>query len=312
MEPVLLDLAASLGGAFSAADAAALGVPRRRLRTLADAGDLVRVRTRAYVLGTTWREAAPSERYRLEVLAVCRRRPGSAASHHAGLAVHRLPLVDVSFAVVDVAADVVHASSVDRVRVHRRPPGEQWVEVDGTNACTPATCVVQVAAASGLRAGVAAADAALHRCLFEAATLARAAEVVAPPRGAAVVDAVLRHADGRSESPGESLTRLVLRGAHLDATPQVPIRDDLGRIVARVDLLVGGVVVVEFDGAVKYDGQDGREALVREKRREDTLRRMGYEVVRITWADLADPARVVRWVREALARARARGMVVTG
>ena len=65
--------------------------------------------------------------------------------------------------------------------------------------------------------------------------------------------------------------------------------------------------MVEFDGAVKYAGADGREALVREKRREDALRAMGYEVVRVTWADLTHPEVVVALVRRALARSAARG-----
>ncbi|HYN28521.1 MAG TPA: type IV toxin-antitoxin system AbiEi family antitoxin domain-containing protein [Dermatophilaceae bacterium] len=306
MDPALLDLARSLGGVFSASDAARVGTPPRRLRTLTDRGELVRVRARAYVLAEWWRAAAPHERYRLEVLAVCRRRSGSAASHHAGLAVHRLPLVDVDLRHIDLAADVVHASGVIGVRVHPRPPGDRQVDVGGTRACSAATCIVQVAATTGLRAGVVAADTALHRGWADPPALHRAAATVAPRYGASAVAGLLDLADGRSESPGESLTRLVLRGAGLDAAPQVRIRERGGRVVARVDLLVHGVVVVEFDGAVKYDGAGGREALVREKRREDHLRRLGFEVVRLTWADLQDPARVVGWVREALARAAAR------
>jgi very-short-patch-repair endonuclease len=52
-------------------------------------------------------------------------------------------------------------------------------------------------------------------------------------------------------------------------------------------------VVVEFDGAVKYQGADGRNALIREKRREDALRALGYRVVRLTWSELRRPERVL-------------------
>ncbi len=48
---------------------------------------------------------------------------------------------------------------------------------------------------------------------------------------------------------------------------------------------------------MKHDGQGGRAALVREKHREDDLRSLGYRVVRLTWADLADPARVMALLR---------------
>ena len=83
--------------------------------------------------------------------------------------------------------------------------------------------------------------------------------------------------------------------------------DDEGYVVGRVDLLVEGRVIVEFDGMVKYEGADGRAALAAEKRREDRLRALGFEVVRLTWADLDHPEVVDRLVRAALDRAAGRG-----
>jgi hypothetical protein len=44
---------------------------------------------------------------------------------------------------------------------------------------------------------------------------------------------------------------------------------------------------------VKYARFDGRNALMREKRREDALRALGYRVVRLTWSDLRRPERVL-------------------
>lgn len=40
---------------------------------------------------------------------------------------------------------------------------------------------------------------------------------------------------------------------------------------------------------MKYSGADGRQALVAEKRREDRLRDLGFQVVRVTWAELDRP-----------------------
>ena len=87
---------------------------------------------------------------------------------------------------------------------------------------------------------------------------------------------------------------MVLDGLGVEAEQQVVIRDHDGRFVARVDFLLPALrVVVEFDGAVKYEGADGRNALIREKRREDALRALGYRVVRLTWSDLRRPERVL-------------------
>jgi len=85
----------------------------------------------------------------------------------------------------------------------------------------------------------------------------------------------------------------------LRVTPQVCVRN--GPVTWRPDFLVDDtMVLVEFDGLVKYGGTDD---LVAEKRREDRLRALGHEVVRVTWADLDRPERIVREIRQAMARA---------
>lgn len=61
-------------------------------------------------------------------------------------------------------------------------------------------------------------------------------------------------------------------------------------------------MVVEFDGLVKYEGMDGKQALAAEKQRERRLHRLGYGVARIIWADLFDPRRVDSEVRAAARR----------
>jgi very-short-patch-repair endonuclease len=110
---------------------------------------------------------------------------------------------------------------------------------------------------------------------------------------------MLALADGRSESVGESRLRLHLAALGISVVPQVVIRDEMGDLVARVDLWVEGTgVVVEFDGRVKY-AEGGADVLFAEKRREDRLRRLGYVVVRVVWADLFRPERVVAWIRQA-------------
>ena len=66
-------------------------------------------------------------------------------------------------------------------------------------------------------------------------------------------------------------------------------------------------MVIEFDGKIKYGGVGGLQALVDEKAREDRLRALGYEIVRLTWADLARPGRVKVMVLAAVKRAGSRG-----
>ena len=115
-------------------------------------------------------------------------------------------------------------------------------------------------------------------------------------------------ATGMAESVAESVAMRWFRVLGVDPVrQQVVLRNHAGEHVARVDFIVtaddGTSVVVEVDGAVKY-GQDAPEtgrsnALFREKRREDRIRRLGYRVVRMTWADLMSRSRVRRLLHEA-------------
>jgi hypothetical protein len=70
-----------------------------------------------------------------------------------------------------------------------------------------------------------------------------------------------------------------------------PIRDDGGKIVARVDVLFSAHrLVIEFDGAIAHhSGTADRDRL-----RDERLRRLGYRVVRVTWATLHERRRCLR------------------
>lgn len=133
--------------------------------------------------------------------------------------------------------------------------------------------------------------------------------------GARAAGRAIAFADPRSGSVGESRTRVGLAALGLPAPQtQVTIEDDAGRFVARVDFLLNGSTILEFDGRSKY-GMDGLTAeamsdrLWQEKLREDALRPLGYEVVRLTWADLRHRDRIRVRVRDAMARAEASGPI---
>ena len=188
------------------------------------------------------------------------------------------------------------------MHVHRLQPQHVPLLQASPRALSPALGCVLVAAANGVEAGVVPMDAALHRGLCAPADLQAALAHPGARYGGSSARAAVNSADGLSESPGESRTRLLLSALGVEVRAQVELRDAEG-LIGRVDFLVGERVVVEFDGAVKYEGADGREALLREKRREERLRDAGFRVVRVTWGELARPAALLARVRAALARA---------
>ncbi|SER69288.1 hypothetical protein SAMN05216199_0902 [Pedococcus cremeus] len=304
-EPALVDLARAQHGAFSSAQAHRLGVDDLTLSRLTLKGELVRVRQAAYLLAAAVEALTPEQRYARSARAILLTRPPLTwLSHHAALAIAGLPLVGVDLARFDVCAEIKRSFRRSGLVSHVLPDLEPCLVVDGARCVSTELAIVQTTFLSGLRAGVVAADAALHSGLVSSEALSAAGVRTAPgKKQSRQLEALLSVVDARAESPGESLSRLLLTGLGWPVSSQVDIYDAAG-FVGRVDFLVGERVVVEFDGLVKYEGAGGREALAREKRREDRLRAAGYEVVRLTWADLRAPERVARPVRQAMARTR--------
>lgn len=310
MNPQLATRAAAQSGAFSAADAADTGVGADEINRLVRCRTLHRVRRGAYVLAADYWNAKVFERYVLRVRAVLRSRPeGDRASHHSALTLLGVATHDVDESVVTVESRrVKRRRRVNGLVTHTWSQGKTWTVSGVFKTVDAATACAQVAAESGFVAGVCAMDSALRtrRC-----TLAELTDAVAalPPLRRTIAQKSLDAVDPQCESVGESRTRVILNDAGLEVRSQVVIREEAG-FIGRVDFLVNGLVIVEFDGLVKYEGFEGGRALAEEKAREKRLERLGYEVVRVTWAELADPAAIIRRVREAehLARARRRAL----
>lgn len=102
----------------------------------------------------------------------------------------------------------------------------------------------------------------------------RTIERMAGTRGIGNARKALARANRFSESPYESLLRLVFERWDVPFHQQVQIGP------YRVDFLVGKNVVVEVDGEEKYE-EDPVEAGRHQRTREDWLREQGYEVLRV-------------------------------
>jgi hypothetical protein len=86
-------------------------------------------------------------------------------------------------------------------------------------------------------------------------------------RGAPLLRQALSCADGRSESPWESVLRLFHVAVGVTVLPQAVLRDAQGAFVARADLLVAGTATLhEYDGAGHRDAATHREDLRRDRR----------------------------------------------
>jgi len=102
--------------------------------------------------------------------------------------------------------------------------------------------------------------------------------------GGTRIASVLAAADPRAETPIESLTRLRYREFGLpEPVSQAQVYDPDGHEIGRVDFLFWQHGVVgEADGMLKYDREG---ALREEKRREQSFRGYGLEVLRNNWQE---------------------------
>lgn len=156
----------------------------------------------------------------------------------------------------------------------------------GLPVTTAARTVVDLARTLPYAAGVVAADSALHQGLTTDVELWHLAGEIRLTRGGDRASRVVHFADGRAESPLESLARVIFDEAGLP-TPelQITITSADNQFIGRVDFLWRKQkLIVEVDGAAKYD-EDPRRARA-QLWRDKALRRVGYEVLHFDWREV--------------------------
>ncbi|HWH28108.1 MAG TPA: hypothetical protein VNU26_03940 [Mycobacteriales bacterium] len=146
---------------------------------------------------------------------------------------------------------------------------------------------------------VCAMDGALHRGLVSAQRLGAAARRIERWRGAPAFRAAAAVADGRAESPGETLTRLVLAPVLPGLVPQVQLFDHAVRLVARFDLGDEELkLAVEFDGRRAHAGEP---MVAKDRGRDLRTEPFGWTTERVRWFEVRRQQEAVR--RRVLSRA---------
>jgi hypothetical protein len=316
----------------SAAAAKAIGIDAAGLRQRLRAGVTRRVIRGWYAVWAPGVDRPPWEgedvhdtarrRHRLLVLALLRSFEGRVvASHQSALVLHGVALWQADLATAHVCRSTTdHTRHRNSAVIHPETGVDPVATEDGFRTVPIPHAVVQVGlyppdsfASRTPMDSLIAADHALHHGKLTARELEVAVEAHSHHAGIPAVRALLAHADGRHESPGETRLAHSLRRLGYDFTPQVPLPGgyfgDFG--------LDGEDVVVEFDGLGKYDAATSgaaagtalarRQNLAAEKKREEDIRRgSGTEFARFLWSE-ADNLPLIRdRVESARARARAR------
>lgn len=301
LDPAILALAAGQHGALTTRQLRHAGVSPTALLHLVRQGILEHPGRGLYLV-TALHPPDDEERHRQMATGALLLYPDAVLAGQTALRAHGVPVWGVPAARPSILRPVPRAGGMKAFWV--RPARGSVVPTGWGPASPVAEALAQNAVDHGVAPGVVSADGALRAGLVTDDELGAAVDDVAGWRHGSRATAMVRHCDGRRESVGESRTALALALGGLDLVPQVEIYEEDGRFVARVDFVVRGTkVIVEFDGKVKYAEGDPT-VLWAEKRREDRLRALGYVVIRVTWADLERPARLLARVRKAVAAAR--------
>ena len=301
-------------GVFLRREARDCGYDDRAIAAALRAKVWVRVRRGAYTFHDIWSAAHPARRHRILARAVLRSHGDNVALSHVSASLEH------DLAVWNVDLDKVHVTRLDggagrteRDVVHHEGLclDNDLVEKDGLLMVRPARAALETASLTTTEAGLVTVDSVLHLGLTDPDELAAAARLMEHWPHTANLRVVVRLADGRAESPGESRSRHLCWATGLPAPQlQFEVYDAWGRLLGVTDFawpehrLLG-----EFDGRVKYerllrDGETPADAVIREKQREDLLREATlWNMIRLIWADLYRPYETAARIRRLMAAA---------
>lgn len=278
------------------------GLTDRELARRVRSGELHRLRPGAYTHGSLWRDAEAEARHALVARAVLLQARTDVVLGY----VSALPEYDAP--TWGLALDLVHLVRRDR-RAGRRERGvrqHQGVLLDGdvvtrngVEVTGPDRTPLDITTVAGVEASLVVMNHFLHQGLTSRDRLQQRYEPMRHDPFTLRTDLVLRMADGRIESVGESRTFFLCWRHGLPApVPQWCVQDEHGRVVARLDFAwPERKVWLEFDGREKYvkllkDGESVVDVVLREKQRESMIGEItGWRCIRITWADLQYPER---------------------
>ena len=300
------------GVVFLRREALAEGYTDRAINAMLHAGVWHRVRRGAYCSGELWGSLSVADRHRLLARAVLRTaHPTAVLSHHSAA-------IELGAPVWNANLDEVHLTRTDGKAGRREAgvvrhcgllPDDHIETINDVRVTMPTRVAVEMATVSTVEAALVTVNGLLHDKLTSLDALAALASDLRFWPHSLTAEIVLRLADARFESAGESRTLFMSWDQHLPRPmPQLKVYDD-GRFFARLDFAWPDAgVFLEFDGREKYlrfrrEGETLDQFLLREKRREERICQLtGWMCIRISWADLSRPVTTAGRIRRLLAR----------
>jgi len=298
MDP--LRVLCDLHGFFTRADAREFGYRDKDVTFAIRSGLWHRFRRGNYTFADLWAAMDEVEQHRVRSHAVLRSLGRVVAlSHVSGVVEHDIPTWGIDLSRVHVTRLDGGAGRIEGDVVHHEGfcLADDVMEVNGHRVLAPGRCVLEAGSRAPGGPQLVITDGVLHQQLCTSDQLmVRFRQMERWPYMRSMHIPV-RMADGRAQSPGESIGRYLFWTHRLPKPElQFQVYDDLGRLAGTCDWgwpehrLLG-----EFDGRIKYGrllkpGMEPGEVVFAEKQREDLLREItDFSMIRLVWADYDRP-----------------------
>ena len=308
------------------------GLTEGQVRAALAAGSLVTVQPGTLLPRQVWLESDDSGRHSLALESALLRHPSAIASHRSAALLLQLPWNDSPVGTyLDSQLGRVPIVEITQPGVGRRQPrlrmysgivpDDQRAHLLGMPVTSVGRTVLDLALQLRPPQAIAILDVGVRRLTLEAnrgvdvrqavqSTVARAAAAahlaqilgqMGGRRGSVGLSRLLPFAEPASESHLESLSRWQMhRGNVPPPRCGVPVTGDDGKTYWADFLWTDARVIGEADGEEKYASRDD---LIAEKRRQQSLERAGWDVIRWNWFDaVVQPAIMVGRINEALGR----------
>lgn len=292
-------------------DADQAGVPRGAIRRSWQREVVHRVGKSSFVLQSAWDAADRWARFRFQALGFAGSVDGAFLTGEGAAMLHHIPVTGAPPDVpVMLRPGDPHLGSIrsahGRTR-HGHLPLVHQVERHGFPVVSAPYTLVDIARHGTPLAGLMAADHVLHSGVHRDTVAAIGHRMLAYP-GMDRVSWALTHADDRCESPLETLGRYAfIRAGRRPPQSNVWIYGP-GKPRRADHLIVEHGIVIEGDGAVKYDNRpDAARVVDDEKDRQRWMQRLGFSVVRYNHAMASNRPEEILWeVDRAIADRRGR------
>jgi hypothetical protein len=292
-------------------DLIASGLDDGPIKREVKSGRLTRIRSGACCLTSVWEGADRAEKHRLRSHAVRRQYGDDVARSHAsahlelggpdwGIDLRDVHLTNLYGIGERTQAGIVHHRGVTRVGDVTRHD-TSWLT-------SPVRTALDTAALAPRDPAVCVLNYYQQRGLASRAALEAGIEQMKEWPSSVGLRLKLRLSSATCESVGEQRTELLCRDQGLPVPiPQYEVRHPSGLLAGRIDFAWPWLgKTMEFDGSIKYlglrrPGETIEQCVMREKAREDLLRRLtGWQMIRITWADLDRPGTTAAMIRDFL------------